>query len=60
MLMTVLTMVIDPDKASTLPFIVVIAVTPAVEIVAPACEMMVPTMVPPPRMPLIVAAPFSR
>ena len=36
LLMTVLTIVIDPDKESSLPFIVVTVVTPAVEIVAPA------------------------
>ena len=54
-LMTVLTMVTDAPKDWTLPFRVTIVVLAAVEITAPAWEMMVPTIVPPPAA-LIVAA----
>jgi hypothetical protein len=46
--MTVLTIVTDAFKATTLPFIVVTAATPGLETVIPGEEMMVPTMVPPP------------
>src|ERR1035437_5092559 len=55
-LMTVFTMVTDAPRDSTLPLMVVICATPAVETEAPCCAMMVPTIVPPPRLPLIVAA----
>ncbi len=54
--MTVFTMVTGPLRTSALPLIVVMALTPAVEMETPACEMMVPTIVPPPITPLIVAA----
>ena len=54
--MTVFTIVTGPVKTSALPFKVVMASTPAVEIEMPACAMMVPCIVPPPRIPLMVAA----
>jgi hypothetical protein len=48
MLITVLTIVVDAVRASTLPLIVVTAATPGLETVIPGKEMMVPTIVPPP------------
>ena len=53
--MTVFTMVTDAFNPIALPFSVVVARLPAVEIVTPALAMMVPTIVPPPA-PLMVAA----
>ena len=53
--MTVSTSVTEAPRDRTLPFKVTIAVLPAVENAAPAFEMIVPTMVPPPAA-LIVAA----
>jgi hypothetical protein len=49
--MTVFTMVTDAAKAIALPFKVVTVDEvdcPGLEMVRPACEMMVPTIVPPP------------
>src|ERR1019366_9823782 len=54
-LITVLTMVTDETSDNALPLRVVTGGVPAVENVAPAEAMMVPTMVPPPDG-LIVAA----
>jgi hypothetical protein len=54
-LMTVFTIVIDGPKDNILPLMVVTAATPTVETEAPAWAMMVPVIVPPPRIPLIVA-----
>ena len=53
-LMTVFTRVTEAPSESARPLSVVIAALPAVENEAPACEMIVPTMVPPPPA-LIVA-----
>ena len=51
------TSVTGPARHSARPFIVVTAVTPAVDTEIGAWEIMVPTIVPPPNIPLMVAAP---
>lgn len=53
--MTVFTMVTDGPSEITLPLIVVMAATPVVETEAPAIAMTVPSIVPPPSIPLMVA-----
>jgi hypothetical protein len=54
-LMMVFTIVTDAVSASSLPSTVDIMPLPAVETEIPACDKMVPTIVPPPA-PLMVAA----
>src|SRR3954463_10241251 len=56
-LMTVLTIVTDAPSDSTLPFRVARLTLPTVENDAPACEMMVPTIVPPPAALMVAELP---
>src|SRR6476469_1399638 len=56
-LITVLTIVTDALSDNTRPLMVARATLPGVEIAAPAWEMMVPTMVPPPAALMVAALP---
>src|SRR5215218_7278616 len=56
-LITVLTIVTEAPSDSTRPLMVTRAALPGVEIAAPDCEMMVPTIVPPPAALMVAALP---